>query len=276
MFNKRTRKVMIILMLLIITLIFTACGNPEKDAVGEDKKEIGLVCMEASLPILERVKTVMEDKGYSVNISLVDMNVPVMEAVQDKSADGGLGVHIKFMEKYNKDNSGNLAMPEPYAYYTGIGLYSDKYDKVEDIPENARISIMHDAMNMDMGLRMLRDFGLIELDSNHKGDYSTLNIVGNDKNIEFIEVDQIQTIRMIDELDAAIAFFGHVKSADLDPEGYIIRNQDGEDYPMGIVVREENVDTKWAKDLAESFHDPLVKDYILKEFKGVFDYYELD
>lgn len=264
----------ILILLVSLSLVLTGCGEKSEE-VGE-KKELELVCMESSLPILERVKTVMEEKGYKVNISLVDLNVPVMESVQDKSADAGLGVHIKFMGKYNNDNNGELDMVEPYAYYTGIGLYSNKFEKIEDIPENARISIMHDAMNMDMGLRMLRDFGVIELEENHEGDYSTLNITDNPKNIEFIEVDQTQTIRMMDELDGAIAFFGHAKSAGLDPEGYVVRNKDGEDYPMSMVVRKENKETKWAKDLALAFHEPLVKDYITENFKGVFDFYDLD
>lgn len=272
---KKNKKIITLFMILTISLTLVACNKKESKNT-ESKKDIKLVCMESSLPILERVKQVMERDDYNVDISLVDMNVPVMESVQDKSADGGLGIHIKFMEKYNNDNSGELAMQDPYAYYTGIGLYSNKFNKVEDIPQNARISIMHDAMNMDMGLRMLRDFGVIELDDKHNGDYSTLNITENEKNIEFIEVDQIQTIRMIDELDGAIAFFGHAKAAGIEPEGYIIRNKDGEDYPMGIVVRGENKNTEWSEDIAKAFHDPLVKDYIIKEFKGVFNFYELD
>lgn len=273
---KIKKKNIILTIILTFALILPACTSKKTLEEPEEKKDLTLVCMESSLPILERVKTVMEKDGYKVDISLVDMNVPVMEAVQDKSADSGLGVHIKFMEKYNHDNNGELEMVEPYAYYTGIGLYSNKFNKIEDLPEKARISIMHDAMNMDMGLRMLRDYGLIELDSKHKGDYSTLNIVENPKNIEFIEVDQIQTIRMIDELDGAIAFFGHAKSAGLDPQSYIVRNKDGQDYPMSMLVRKENKETQWAKDLAKAFHQPLVKDYITEQFKGVFDFYELD
>lgn len=272
MIRKKNR---IYVWMVLLTLVFITGCSTEKDSSSiKDKKDIKLVCMEQSLPILERVKTVMDKEGYNVDISLVDMNVPVMEAVQDKSADGGLGVHIKFMNKYNRDNNGDLKMPKPYAYHTGIGLYSNEFNKIEDIPDHAKISIMHDAMNMDMGLRMLRDLGVIELDDKHNGDYSTLNITKNEKNIEFIEVDQIQTIRMIDEIDGAIAFFGHAKSAGIDPESYIVRNRDGEDYPMGIFVLGENENSEWAKDLAKSFHDPIVKDYILEEFKGVFDFYE--
>lgn len=269
------KRILTTVLAFTLGLTMTACGG-KKDEVGVEKKDIKLVTMESSLPTLEKVKEVMEDKGYTVDINLVDMNVPVMESVQDKSADAGLGVHIKFMNKYNKDNNGQLFMPEPYAYYTGIGLYSNGFNDVKDIPNDARISIMHDAMNMDMALRMLRDYEVIELEEGHDGDYSVIDIKENPKNIEFVEVDQIQTIRMMDELDGAIAFFGHAKSAKMDPKSFVIRNKDGEDYPMGIFVRDENKDTQWAKDLAESFHDERVKGFVTTQFDGVFNYYEIN
>lgn len=266
-------------LLLLSVLMLTACSgngaNSGEAAKGEDdKKDITLVTIESSQPIMEKVAQVMENKGYNTKINLVDLNVPVMEAVQDGSADGGLGVQIKFLENFNEKNNGNLVIGKPYPYYTGIGLYSNKFNDLKDLPENARISIMHDPINMDMGMRMLRDHGLIELDENKKDLYTPLDITKNPKNIELIEVDQTQTYRMIDDLDAVIAWFTTVKNAGDDATSYIIRNLDGENYPMGIVLRKEDENKKWAKDLAAAMHDPIVKDFVASEYKDIYNYIE--
>lgn len=266
-------------LLLLSALMLTACSgngaNSSDVAEGEDgKKDITLVTIESSLPIMEKVSEVMENKGYTTKINLVDLNVPVMESVQDGSADGGLGVQIKFLENFNEKNNGNLVIGKPYPYYTGIGLYSNKFDDLKDLPENARISIMHDPINMDMAMRMLRDHGVIELDENKNDLYTPMDITKNPKNIELIEVDQTQTYRMIDDLDAVIAWFATVKNAGDDATSYIIRNLDGENYPMGIVLRKEDENKKWAKDLAEAMHDPIVKDFVLSEYSDIYNYIE--
>lgn len=264
-------------LLLLSVLVLTACfgsdtnsGDTAKE--GDNKKDITLVTNEASLPIMEKVAEVMEGKGYKTKINLVDLNVPVMESVQDGSADGGLGVQIKFLENFNENNNGNLVIGKPYPYYTGIGLYSNKFNDLKDIPENARISIMHDPINMDMAMRMLRDHGVIELDENKKDLYTPMDITKNPKNIKLIEVDQTQTYRMIDDLDAVIAWFATVKNAGDDARSYIVRNLDGEDYPMGIVLRKEDENKQWAKDLAEAMHNPTVKDFVTSEYSEIYDY----
>ncbi len=271
-----------VLFFVFLSLIFVSCAKKEnnklesdKNNAGEEKKHIKIVCMESGIPVIERVQKVLEEKGYTTERVLVDLNVPVMEAVQDKSADCGLGVQIKFMQNYNNENNGDLAMQKPYAYYGLIGLYSKKYKSIEELPDKARISIMHDSSNMDMALRMLRDHGLIELDKNHQGPCTVQQITKNPKNVEFVEVDQSQTYRMIDDLDAVTAWAGSVRYAGDDPESALVTNLDGKDYPISIVVRKENEDTQWAKDVALAFHDASVKDYILSEYKGVYEYFDL-
>lgn len=276
---KKTSK--ILLMILTIFMV-TSCGNKSKNteesnnSVGEEKKKIKIVSMESGVPIIEKVQEVLEEDGYTTERVLVDLNVPVMESVQDGSADCGLGVQIKFMENYNNENNGNLAMQKPYAYYGLIGLYSNKYDDISKLPDGARISIMHDSSNMDMGLRMLRDHGLIELDESFEGPYTPQQITSNQKNIEFVEVDQSQTYRMIDDLDAVIAWAGHVRYAGDDPTTALINNLDGKDYPISIIVREENEDSDWAKAVANAFHDDRVKDFVLSEYPGVYEYFNLE
>lgn len=276
---KRISKV---LFFVFLSLILASCAKKEnntsasdKSTMGEEKKNINIVCMESGIPVIERVQKVLEEKGYTTERILVDLNVPVMESVQDKSVDCGLGVQIKFMENYNKENNGDLAMQKPYAYYGLIGLYSKKYKSIEELPDGARISLMHDSSNMDMALRMLRDHGLIELDENHQGPCTTQQITKNPKNIKFVEVDQSQTYRMIDDLDAATAWAGSARYAGDDPESALVTNLDGKDYPISIIVRKENEDSQWAKDVALAFHDPSVKDYILSEYKGVYEYFDL-
>lgn len=262
---------------LMAILALTACGSDKQEsapAAGSEgvKKTITFGVVEPSLPVLEAALPYIESKGYKLDIHLIEGNVNVIRAVNDGGVEAGLGVHKKFMEKFNADNNGDLVMVTPYAYYGGMGLYSDKFKSVEEFPEGAKIAIMNDAMNMDRAMRILEDAGLITLASKD-GVYTTLDVVGNPKNIELIDMDQIQTVRALQDLDAAVVFFSHMNNAGRDCRTYIIKDKIASEYPSAIVVKKGSEETEWAKTLEEGLRSEPVRKYIEETYVGVYEFY---
>ncbi len=237
------------------------------------RKPIKVACVETSKIPLDVAQKELQGK-LNIELVLFDKNVDAIRAIQDGSADAGLAVHKKFMEKFNAENKGKLVMVQPYAYYTGIGLYSEKYKSASDLPDGARIAIPNDAMNMDKGLRMMRDAGIIGLKEGVAGAYSILDITQNPKKLEFIDMDQIQTVRALQDVDASIIFFSHMKNAGKDFNTYLLRDNDAEDYPIAVVVREENLNQGWAKTLAEALRSDAVKARVNEHFGGVYTFYK--
>ena len=265
------KKIIAILLLAFIPVFFAGCGSTKTDD-NDKKTSITVAVVETSKVPMDEVVNELKDK-YAIELTLFDNNVNAIRAVNDGSADASLAVHKPFMEKFNSENSGDLTMIEPYGYFTGIGLYSEKHNSVESLPDGAKIGIMNDAMNMDRGLRMMEDAGLIKLDPAVSGTYTLLDITENPKNFEFIDMDQIQTVRSLSDLDASIVFFTHMRNADKDFESYLIRDNDAEDYPMGIVVKEENKDAEWAIALAEALQLDSVRKAMTDAFGGVYEFY---
>ena len=175
-----------IIITVVMMLGLLACGSKKQESA-EDKKEVTVAVTEISEVSLKAAENEFQKRGFKEKLILVDSNVSVLKSVNDGSVDAAMAVHKPFMEKFNKENNGDLVMVQPYTYYTGIGLYSQKYKSLDEIPQKARISIMNDAMNMDKGLRMLEDAGLITLDKSKSGQYTILDIKENPKNIEIIE-----------------------------------------------------------------------------------------
>jgi len=272
------KKVLVALLLLpVMALGLAGCQATEEsqtqgatDAAGPIK----IVIVETSAPAMETAKELLKDT-LDVEIVLVDKNVDAIRAVQDGSADGALAVHKRFMESFNEENNGTLVMMQPYSWHTPIGLYSDKYDSVEALPKGAQIGIANDAMNMDRGLRMLADEGIIGLKDGVTGTYTILDIDDNPKEFEFIDMDQVQTVRSLEDLDAVIVFYSHMANAGKDFSDYLVRDHAQEEYPAQIVVREEDVDTPWAKAIAEALRTDEVEDAINEAFGvGVQEFYE--
>jgi len=223
----------------------------------------------------EAIKPYYEELGYTTQFVMFDSNPVVLEACNSGEVDMALGQHKKFVESFNESSGGELAMAKPYGYYTGIGLYSDKYASAGELPEGAQIAIMNDAMNMDIALRILEDCGLIKIDESIE--VATIaDITENPKNLEIIDMDQAQTVTSLEDMDAACVFFTHMANAGKDPASYIERDSQMIKYPMGVIVREADAKSDWAVDFAECFKIQEVRDEINAEFPGVFEFYEDD
>jgi D-methionine transport system substrate-binding protein len=158
-------------------------------------------------------------------------------------------------------------------FAVGMGLFSERYTSIEDLPENASIAIMNDSMNMDRGLRILADADLLSIDPSKKT-VSLIDIEKNSKNFKFVEMDQTQTVRSLQDMDAAMAFFSHMKNADKDFNNYLIRDQRPDQYPQGVIVKAENAKAKWAHDLVEAFHSKKIRDFAYKHYGGLYEYFD--
>ena len=170
----------LMIMALLSSIIVAGCTNTtisdHKDDIGKDRV-IKVGGTETSQYVFEAINEEYAKQGYKAEFVLFDSNVLPITAANDGNIDISFGQHIKFMEKFNESNNGDLAMMKPYGYYTGIGLYSEKYKSIEELPEGAKISIMNDAMNMDRGLKILQDINLIKLSDKHEGAYTIIDIV---------------------------------------------------------------------------------------------------
>jgi D-methionine transport system substrate-binding protein len=270
------KKIWLLFALICATFSLTACDNksPVNSASQPSAAPIKVACTEVMETIVSPALPWLKERGLNVQLVIVDNNVNVIRAVNDGSVDAGLGVHIKFMENFNRQNNGKLAMVAPYPFTTGIGLYSDRYKTIDDLPSGATIAIMNDAMNMSRGLRILQEAGLIRLDSTKQDGFTLLDIIDNPKKLNIIEMDQIQTVRALQDVDASIVFFTHMRNAKKDFRSYLIRDKDAGQFPMGLVVLQSNIEQPWAKTLAEALRSQPVREGIVHNFDGVFEYFD--
>ncbi|WP_091225937.1 MetQ/NlpA family ABC transporter substrate-binding protein [Microbacterium sp. 3J1] len=72
--------------------------------------------------------------------------------------------HIVYLADYNVNSGSDLTPVGSTAIYP-LGLYSQKYDDVDDIPEGETVAVPDDASNQARALLVLQSAGLIELKS---------------------------------------------------------------------------------------------------------------
>lgn len=270
------KKMSTLLLGAILCFSLSACSTKNEDKNTKADKIIKIGGTEISQVSYEAMNKEFEKMGYKTEFICFDANPVVLEACNSGEVDVALGQHRKFVKSFDENNGGDLEMVKPYGYYTGIGLYSEKYDSVKEFPKGATIAIMNDAMNMDIGLRVLEKAGLIKLNQKDSGAYTLVDIDENPKNLNIVDMDQAQTVRSLEDMDGALVFFTHMNNAGKDPKSYIVRDDQSVNCPMGPIVKKANSNEKWAVDFASCLRVKSVQKEIDKSFPGVFTFYKND
>ena len=213
--------------------------------------------------------------GYQTEFIAFDSNPVCLEACASGETDISLGQQKKFVQSYNTNNGADLDMVKPYGMFTGIGLYSEKYESIDDIPDGSQIAVMNDATNEDVSLKILETAGLIKL-SDDVEFVTVADITENPKNLEIIEMEQAQTVTALDDMAAACCWFTHMSASGKDPSSYLMRDEVMINYPMGVIANAEDAASDWAVAMAECLRDPEVQAAIDEVFPNVFEFYTSD
>ena len=105
-------------------------------------------------------------------------------ALNDGEVDVNVEQHTAYMENFNKSYDGDLVAISPIPTVPA-GVYSDKYDSLDDIKDGAKVAVPNDASNTARCYLMLQKIGWIKIDEN--ADPSTVtqeDIVENPYNIQ--------------------------------------------------------------------------------------------
>ena len=263
------KKRLVSVMLAAVLLAVSGCGaskDAEKDGE-EQKTTIKLGVRADGIDMAEAIRDSVKEKGYDLEITTFDDSIQPNVALEEGSIDVNWYQHKPYLDSYNEENGTDFVMIEPYTHYPLFARYSSKYDSVEDLPDGGQIGLCNDATNQARGLKLLEDQGLIKLDESAETP-TVYDIVENPKNLEFIEAEMSVLPQSYEDVDAIVVAGQHMYNAGMDADDFIAESSDGPDYSLGFVVRKEDQNADWAKDLNEAAQCDALSDYF-EEAGGV-------
>ena len=263
----RKRLVSIIVPFLLIVLAVTFTGYAKSS--NSDRKTLKLGCLAYSEPLLQWIKEGLAPLGYKVEIVMFDANQLPATALKDGSIDGIIANHRPWILTFNKQNNSNLEMVKPYLFYSLFAIYSTKHKKLSEIPQNAQIAVPGDPSNMSRSLILLKMAGLITLGEKTGPFYTVLDMKDNPKKIKIIETEITQTARSIEDVDAIITGAFYVAATGkVDPRRFLFEDPQNKDFPLGLIVRSEDLDSVWAKDALKVLRSEKYKAKFNEHYKG--------
>ncbi|KXT78135.1 MetQ/NlpA family ABC transporter substrate-binding protein [Streptococcus sp. DD13] len=188
----------------------------------ETTLRVGVMTLnDTSKDVWTKVAEKVKSEGVKIELKEYTDYTQPNKALNQDEVDVNAFQHIYFLNNWNKENKADLQIAG-YTIYTPIRLYSgvdgdkERYSKVEDIPNGAKVGIPNDATNESRALYLLEQAGLIKLKVENNGLATKANITENSKNLDIQEVSAEQLVRARGSLDAAVINTNYAQQGGID------------------------------------------------------------
>lgn len=173
--------------------------------------------------------------------------------------------HQAFLDNAVKETGYNLKTVG-LGILPNIGLYSEKYQSLDALPDGAKVAVASDPVNQGRGLLLIQTAGLIKL-KDGVGSRATLDdIVENPKHLTFVEIEGPQLVRAIADVDLAQGYPAHYVNAgrgDFAGKALIYSGVGDVYFAIRFVARGDRTDNPdLAKFIALYQNSPAVRDRI--------------
>ena len=259
----------LLLSIIIITLAIISAACAEKTSEGKESTTVKLGVSGTDTRIWDFVAKKAEKEGINIEIVSFSDYVAPNTALAEGEIDVNAFQTVAYFDVFIKEHKLDL-VPIATTVLAPMGIYSEKYKDVKDIPDGAKIAVPNDASNQGRALLLLQEAGLIELPEDFDPNGDLTQIKGNPKNIEFVPVVPAQTPRALPDVAASVINNGIAGDAGLSPlnDAIFHESETATPYLNIIAVQAKDKDNKTYKRLAELYQSEDTAKFIEKEYKG--------
>lgn len=269
------KKIFSSMVLTLLVIILTACGTTAENSGNSETADAAMSKIRVGVTagpheeVMEQVKDILKDEGIEVEIvtftDYVQPNIQLSEGAIDANSFQHQPFFDNFVQERNITNLTTIGKTMIFP----MGIYSNRIDALSNLPEGATVSVPNDATNEGRALLLLQSAGIIKLKDDAGITATPLDIVENPKNIKIVEIDAAQTVRSLEDVDAAAINTNYASEMGLNPLKDSIYIEDlSSPYANVIAVRKEDADKEVFKKLLEAYHDPRIKKFVDEKYQG--------
>jgi len=260
---------------LAATLLLAGCGGGDTPAKTDDKKaatsEVTLKIGATPVPhseILEEIKPDLKDQG--INLEIVEFNDYVQPniALNDKELDANFFQHEPYLQDFVAEHKDVKLKNAGGVHIEPMGIYSKKITKLDELSDNAAVSIPNDPTNGGRALLLLQKAGLLSLRENVSEMATVQDITANPRNLVIQEVEAAQLPRTLEDVEIAIINTNFAMNADLNPMKDALFIEDKTSPYVNIVAVREDENRDEIQKLMTTLKSDKVKKFIEDKYKG--------
>lgn len=269
------KKQMISALCIMTTFVLlSGCGGSEKEEKKQESDDgtVTLTCLADATPHAEILKYIEDDlakEGIKLDIVSEEWDATWNEQVENGEVDFHYDAYVPYLDEWNKANNGHL-IGVGSIHMEPLVMTSEKYDDIDDLPDNAVIAIKEDVTNQYRCLKLLEQAGLIELsDEITMSNADTSYIKKYNKPLEIVAMDADVIINTRQDFDAYITNTNRLLEAGLDPNEYLVREEAQDSIFANVIcVREDNKDNEAILKMVQLLQTDKVRDFINEKYNG--------
>ena len=254
-----------LVVLLLVALTLVGCGSTQKPKELEPLRIGGTALPHADY--LNQLKAPLEKLGYKLEVVVFDDYVLPNKALQDKNLDANYFQHIPYLTSFNQDHKTDLA-PLLKVHYEPIALYGGTKTKLEDVAAGDVVLVPDDPTNLPRGLKLLEEFGWIELNANR--DTATLkDIVKYNVAIEIKPAAAHNIPKLLGSSTYSVINSNYALASKVTDKGIKAETVNAETIEKivnVVAVRKGEEGSDKSKAILKAFEDPAVVEYIAKTY----------
>nr|WP_263324396.1 MetQ/NlpA family ABC transporter substrate-binding protein [Neobacillus sp. Marseille-Q6967] len=256
------------LSIALLTLVLFAAGCSDKTE-GKDSVTVKVGISGTDTRVWDFIAEKAKKEGINVEVvsfsDYVAPNTALAEGELDINAFQTVAYFDVFIKEHNLD-----LVPIATTILAPMGIYSEKFEDVKDIPDGSKIALPNDASNQGRALLLLEEAGLIGLPEDFDPNGNLNQVEDNPKNLEFVEMVPAQTPRALPDVAASIINNGIARDAGFSPlkDSIFHESDTATPYINIIAARAEDKDNETYKRLAELYQEEDTAKFIEKEFDG--------
>ena len=264
-------KKLLLIGLTLLTL-FTLSACSKNDTASDDLEKITVVAtLEPHATILDACKPLLKEKGYDLDVVVVDDYYITNRSVNDGEADANYFQHIPFFEAEVKNNGYKLVNVAG-VHIEPFGFYSNEIKSIDELKDGSTIVISNSVADHGRILNILAANNLIEIKDGVNAVDATINdIAKNPKNLKFVEVKpELLTLALANNEGSLVAINGNYAIGyGLNPtkDAIILEKGDSSNpYVNILAAREDNAESDKIKALVEVLKSDEIKNFILEHY----------
>lgn len=185
-----------------IALVGCSAAGAEDAELGTEANPVQLGVVGASDPYWDTYEAAVEAEGIAIDIVDFTEYTQPNPALSEGELDVNQFQHIQYLADYNVSSGDDLQPIGATAIYP-LGLYSQQFASVDEIPEGSTVVVPNDTVNQARGLLVLQSAGLVEL-AEGGSPSSDLEDVLPSSRVQVEAVDAALTVNSLPDVAAAI------------------------------------------------------------------------
>lgn len=240
------------------------------------KKDDGTITVAASATphaeILEQVKPILADQGYTLEVTVFNDYVQPNQVVESGEFDANYFQHIPYLDSFNEEQGTHLVNAGGI-HYEPFGIYPGTKSDLSEIAEGDVIAVPNDTTNEARALLLLQDNGILTLKAGVGLEATVRDIEDNPYNVEIQELEAAQVPRVKEEVAFMVLNGNYAMEAGFSvaKDAVAYEQSDSEaaqTYVNVIAVKEGNENSERIKALVAALKSDTIKEYINNTYDG--------